>query len=227
MKNGWWSLIKHLNFSWERYLFGVRSRLNLLSNTRKTQEHTIISVALRATRSAQKKVHSLIDNTWIMDKWKFAHRAKLEIEIEGHWTPKLTWQHDCALMDLALTLHFDTYQLRCINTCRLYLKVITISDVTNARGDRVLSLFSSRPNWDSPPRQIACRRGGGESQFGRGDRHCGSLGIYVLCGTASLENLPNTFCKKIREKLKFAGDFWCVFPLSIDSGRTHVKSSKW
>lgn len=82
--------------------------------------------------------HSLIDNTWITDMWKFAHRAKLEIEIERHWTPKLTWQHDCALMDLALTLHFDTYQLRCINTCRLYLKVITISDVTNARGDRVL-----------------------------------------------------------------------------------------
>jgi hypothetical protein len=49
----------------------------------------------------------------------------------------------------------------------------------------VLSLFSSRLNWDSPPHQIACRRGGGESQFG------GSLGIYVLCGTASLENLPN------------------------------------
>jgi hypothetical protein len=43
---------------------------------------------------------------------------------------------------------------------------------------------------------LACGRGGGKSQFGRGDRHCGSIGRYVLCGTASLENLPNTFCKK-------------------------------
>ncbi len=25
----------------------------------------------------------------------------------------------------------------------------------------------------------------GESQFGRGDRHCGTLGIYVICGGAS------------------------------------------
>ena len=82
--------------------------------------------------------HSLIDNTWITDVWKFAHRAKLGIEIEKQWTPKLPRQHDCAWMDLALMLHFDTYQLRCINTCRLYLKVITISDVTNAKGDRVL-----------------------------------------------------------------------------------------
>ncbi len=30
---------------------------------------------------------------------------------------------------------------------------------------------------------LACRWGGGESQIGRGDRHCGTLGtIYVLCG---------------------------------------------
>jgi hypothetical protein len=29
---------------------------------------------------------------------------------------------------------------------------------------------------------LACGRGGGETQFGRVDRHCGSLGSYVLCG---------------------------------------------
>jgi hypothetical protein len=105
--------------------------------------------------------HSLIDNTWIADVWKFAHRAKIGIEIKRHWTPKLTRQHDCALMDLALTLHVDTYQLRCINTCRLYLKVITISDVTNARGDRVLPhIVQGQPDiqrsstllWPSIPR---------------------------------------------------------------------------
>ena len=78
--------------------------------------------------------------------------------------------------------------------------------------DRVLSLFSSRPNWDPPPRQIACRRGGGESQFRRGDRHCGSLGIYVLCGTASLENLPNKFCKNPRN-LRVCGRFLMCFPV--------------
>ncbi len=26
-------------------------------------------------------------------------------------------------------------------------------------------------------------QGVGESQFGRGDRHCGTLGIYLICGT--------------------------------------------
>jgi hypothetical protein len=70
----------------------------------------------------------------------------------------------------------------------------------NQREDRVLSLLSSRPNWDSPNPShagecvvctppppsgwgggggvsLACGRGGEEAQFQRGDRHCGTLGI--------------------------------------------------
>ncbi len=66
------------------------------------------------------------------------------------------------------------------------------------RVGRVLSFFSSRRNWDSPtPRPLASvpsppllggeghthwrERGVGESQFRRGDIHCGTLYIYVLC----------------------------------------------
>jgi hypothetical protein len=64
------------------------------------------------------------------------------------------------------------------------------------RLDRVLIFFSSRPNWESPTSSHAdeCvpplwfRRGAhslagegvGVSQFGRGDRHCGTLRVYVL-----------------------------------------------
>jgi hypothetical protein len=63
--------------------------------------------------------------------------------------------------------------------------------------ERVLSFFSNRPNWDSPTPSYAFEcvpsphlvpGGGGhslagkvvgESQFGRCDRHCATLGIYV------------------------------------------------
>ncbi len=68
---------------------------------------------------------------------------------------------------------------------------------------RVLSFFSSRRNWDSPnpspagdcahpppPRLVPgggvhslAREGLGKSQFRRWDIHCGTLCIYVLCGT--------------------------------------------
>ncbi len=62
-----------------------------------------------------------------------------------------------------------------------------------------VSLFSSRPNWDPHPpspagecvpspigsgwTHIAVEGWGGRGfQFGRGGRHCGTLGIYVLYG---------------------------------------------
>jgi hypothetical protein len=77
----------------------------------------------------------------------------------------------------------------------------------------VLSFFSSRPNWDTPTPLLAGEcvhtplwfrggRGGGAegapplageggSQFGRGDKYCGTLqvGIYVLRGVYEKPNL--------------------------------------
>ncbi len=39
-----------------------------------------------------------------------------------------------------------------------------------------------RGQWGGGGDTIACGSGGGGSPFGRGDRHCGTLDIYVLCG---------------------------------------------
>jgi hypothetical protein len=58
--------------------------------------------------------------------------------------------------------------------------------------DRVLGYFSSRPNWPPPKRpqtqaSVTAAFGSEEgwgSQFGRGDRHCGTLGYictYFVC----------------------------------------------
>jgi hypothetical protein len=41
-------------------------------------------------------------------------------------------------MDFALQLNLTDKQLLCINTCQLCLKVLTISDITNARGDNII-----------------------------------------------------------------------------------------
>ncbi len=42
--------------------------------------------------------------------------------------------------------------------------------------------------------------------------------VLKICQTHFAKNPQNTE--------ECVGDFWCVFPLSIDTGRTHVKSSK-
>jgi hypothetical protein len=92
-----------------------------------------------------------IDNTWISDCWKFSHRAHIEVDIESHWVPRLLRQGDIALMDMALTFQLDNYQLRCINTCRLYLQVVTASEITTAHGDKILpSAMSGERCQDHP-----------------------------------------------------------------------------
>jgi ribonuclease HI len=79
-----------------------------------------------------------IDSTWITDIWKFTHRAHITVDIKSQWMPTLVRQGDIGIMDLALTFQLDTHQLRSINTCRLYLQVVTVSDIVTAKGDHVL-----------------------------------------------------------------------------------------
>ncbi len=81
------------------------------------------------------------------------------------------------------------------------------------RVGRVLSFFSSRRNWDSPnpspagecsplplvpgggAHSLATEEGGGgESQFRRGDIHCGTLYMCVLCGTVSVKANKKMTC---------------------------------
>jgi hypothetical protein len=42
-------------------------------------------------------------------------------------------------MDKALALHFSHTQLRQINTCRLYLQVLALSDILKADGRHILT----------------------------------------------------------------------------------------
>ncbi len=65
-----------------------------------------------------------------------------------------------------------------------------IYDRMGHRVDTMLGFFFSHPNWDSPTHSPPCEcepppppagEGSGMSQFRRGDKHCGTLGIYVLC----------------------------------------------
>jgi hypothetical protein len=81
----------------------------------------------------------------------------------------------------------------------MYPGVYALQNRTEHRVDRVLSFFSGRPNLDSPTPLPAgecvpppwfggggahslAGEGAGESQLGRGDKHCGTLVMYVLCG---------------------------------------------
>lgn len=80
-----------------------------------------------------------IDHTWVTSVWKFAHQAQLVLDVEDLWVPTLTCKKDAAIMDMAIKQNFSPQQLYMLNHCRLYLQVITISDVAMAKGTTILS----------------------------------------------------------------------------------------
>jgi len=86
------------------------------------------------------KYASWVDRTWVSSIWEFASRFKMKLDIENHWVPKVSWEKDVAIMDIALLHDFQGGQLQMINTCRMYLQVITLSDIATAKGDRILQV---------------------------------------------------------------------------------------
>jgi len=69
---------------------------------------------------------------WLVSIWKHLSQLDFILEVEDSWRPALPRQFDEAIMDLAVCLNFNIQQLREINSCRMYLQVITISDITDA-----------------------------------------------------------------------------------------------
>jgi hypothetical protein len=59
--------------------------------------------------------------------------------VEKHWIPKLPREHDVFLMEIFQMHNFSSNQLRYLNHCRLFLQVITLSDITSADGQQILS----------------------------------------------------------------------------------------
>jgi hypothetical protein len=61
------------------------------------------------------------------------------IDLENQWVPTLPRDGNITIMDLALKFHLDFHQLQRINTCRMYLQVISVSEIATAKGDKLLS----------------------------------------------------------------------------------------
>ncbi len=99
------------------------------------------------------------------------------------------------------------------------------------RVGRVLSFFSSRRNWDSPNPSPAgecvppllggganslAREGLGESQFRRGDIHCGTLYIYVLCDHHHQTEAVGRTCLAVLYSTEEFPSMWLLFSKQYD-----------
>jgi hypothetical protein len=95
------------------------------------------------------------ESKWLSSLRSFLATQKLSIHLDEPGIPPLQRTHDSYLMDHILqSNHCTAAEVRKLNYCRLYLNVVTVSDIAQPSGNRVdpsfymrhLTESSSRPN---------------------------------------------------------------------------------
>ena len=106
-----------------------------------------------------KQDYEWVEQGWLTSLWQFTNQANIHFSYPDHWIPPLTRQHDCAIMEKFIQMRLPTSTLTRINRCRLYLQVITLSDIVSADGTIVLpaakqgNFIEERPSNISWPKQ--------------------------------------------------------------------------
>jgi hypothetical protein len=78
-----------------------------------------------------------LTSCWLTSLRSFCGRHNIAITVKANQAPQLSRIHDCFLMDVAISNKMSKQELIDINLVRVYLKVCTLSDITNATGNRL------------------------------------------------------------------------------------------
>jgi hypothetical protein len=96
-----------------------------------------------------------IPDNWFLNIRGFLLKIKAKILIRGLWQPKLLRQDDFFIMEKIDQLNPSKRDAIIINNWRVYLQVLTLSDITNAAGDRISGEIYNRNQvhkWSSKSR---------------------------------------------------------------------------
>jgi hypothetical protein len=85
------------------------------------------------------KHYQWVEQGWLTSIWAFLQSSAIQLVYPDQWIPTLPRAHDQFLMEFFNTLGLPTNTMERLNRCRLYLKVITISDITSACGKYILT----------------------------------------------------------------------------------------
>ncbi|KAI2510304.1 hypothetical protein MHU86_4028 [Fragilaria crotonensis] len=101
---------------------------------------------------------SLILNPNGSARYEHTYSIGAYIQVDNTGIPPLEREHDQYIMEEVVTSgQFNAAEIKKINYCRLYLRAVTVSDLTTTKGDQLdhskltgePSLQSSRPRWHS------------------------------------------------------------------------------
>jgi hypothetical protein len=77
-----------------------------------------------------------VESEWLLSLWTYLDSIKSTIQVDQPGIPMPMREHDQYIMDIALQMNkFKPHQIRKINYCRMYMKVTTVLEITNAKGD--------------------------------------------------------------------------------------------
>jgi hypothetical protein len=74
--------------------------------------------------------HTTLTASWFHEIWSFIELFEGIITLSNSWIPSPQWQHDQSVMALAIIFTSNKGELRHINMCRIFLRVISVSDIT-------------------------------------------------------------------------------------------------
>ena len=79
----------------------------------------------------------LVDIGWVRTVWEFTFKHNIQLQAP-HPILNLPREHDIFLMETFISHGCNKLSLQRLNHCRLYLQVITLSDIVDASGRRIL-----------------------------------------------------------------------------------------
>ena len=79
-----------------------------------------------------KKYGYLVSATWTSHIWDYLSQCNVRLHDENQWTYTPPRTNDSHLMDIVLDTLLDKHQKSIFNQVRMFMKVITISDVYDA-----------------------------------------------------------------------------------------------
>ena len=80
------------------------------------------------------------ESHWLRSLRLFLRSIQGQLRLDNPYIPSLQREHDSYIMDHVLqSKQFTNKQIQSINYCRLYLQAVTVSDITNASGNRIFS----------------------------------------------------------------------------------------
>ena len=93
-----------------------------------------------------KSFHMLLSDCWIKGIWKFAQANSIEIIDRNTFYPLPQREGDVFIMEALENQGYSKQQLQILNRCRLYLQIMTLSDIMNGFGTGFTSMFKCRKN---------------------------------------------------------------------------------